>query len=321
MGTNPLIRGQDYRLFLPYPFPSWSVTLPMIYLGPAGVPLSCKGRTTLEGVEHTQDLGLNAMEIQFVRGIQMDEEYALEVGEVARRADIRLGVHSPYYTNIASDDEETIEKSVDKIAASGYFGDIMDAEIVVAHTGFFTSMDEEETRATAIDSAATIRDHFDDDKFVPDLGLEVMGKKQTYGDLDEIITLCQEVDGIRPVIDFAHVHARSGGGLQTADDFHDVFDKLEPLDLDHIHSYFTGVVYEDESEVHHTPIKKSDLDPEPLYEAVLERDLDITIISNSPLVEHDAMELKLALESFLKGRDEDMEDVYPAPAPLQEAEA
>lgn len=293
----------------------------MIYIGPAGVPLSCKGRTTLEGVEHTQDLGLNAMEIQFVRGIQMDEEYALEVGEVARRADIKLGVHSPYYTNIASDDEETIEKSVDKIAASGYFGDIMGADVVVAHTGFFTSMDREETRATAIETATTLRDHFQENKFVPDVGLEVMGKEETYGDLEEIITICQEVEGVRPIIDFAHVHARSGGGLQTADDFHDVFDELETLDLDHVHSYFTGVEYKDESEVHHIPIKKSDLDPEPLYEAVLERDLDITIISNSPLVEHDAMHLKLKLEGFLDGRDEDLADVYPEPAVLEEAEA
>ncbi len=292
----------------------------MIYLGPAGVPLSCKGRTTLEGVLHVQDLGLNAMEVQFVRGIQMDEEYALEVGEAGRDSEVRLAVHSPYYTNIASDDEDTIEKSIDKIAASGYFGDIMKAEVVVAHTGFYTSLDQEETTQKALESATLLRDHFRDNKFHPNLGLEVMGKKKTYGDLDQIVHLCQEVDGLVPVVDWAHVHARSNGGLKTKEDFLEVFETLEPLGLDHLHSYFTGVKYNDGSEVHHTPIKKGDLRPEPLFEAILERDEDITIISNSPLVEHDAMYLKIRLESFLEDRDEDLEDVFPAPAPVDEDE-
>src|SRR5207249_10685237 len=85
----------------------------MIYIGPAGVPLSCKGRTTLEGLQHVQELGLNAMEVQFVRGIRMDEVYAVEVGELAKQLGVKLGVHSPYYTNICSDDEKTIEKSMD----------------------------------------------------------------------------------------------------------------------------------------------------------------------------------------------------------------
>ena len=39
-------------------------------LGPAGVPLSCKGRTIVEGMDDITVLGLATMEIQTVRTSQ-----------------------------------------------------------------------------------------------------------------------------------------------------------------------------------------------------------------------------------------------------------
>jgi deoxyribonuclease-4 len=39
----------------------------MIRFGPAGIPLSCKGRTLRDGIEDVHGLGLNAMEVQMVR--------------------------------------------------------------------------------------------------------------------------------------------------------------------------------------------------------------------------------------------------------------
>ena len=39
----------------------------MIRFGPAGIPLSCKGRTLRDGIEDVHTLGLTALEIQLVR--------------------------------------------------------------------------------------------------------------------------------------------------------------------------------------------------------------------------------------------------------------
>lgn len=285
----------------------------MIYLGPAGVPLSCKGRTTLEGVQHVQELGLNSMEIQFVRGIRMDEEYAMEVGELAKQLGVKLGVHSPYYTNICSDDDKTIEKSMDKIAMSGYFADIMKADVVVAHTGFYTSMSKEKTMEKAVESVTMLRDYFTDNKFSCKLGLEVMGKQQTIGDLDEIVKICKAVPGVVPIVDFAHIHARTNGGLKTKEDFQAVLKKLDSLKLKHIHSYFTGVKYLNGNELNHVPIKKGDLDFTPLVEVILENDYNITVTSVSPIVEHDAMYMKILLERVLERRQLGLGDVYKVP--------
>ncbi|MHB8586581.1 MAG: TIM barrel protein [Thermoplasmatota archaeon] len=293
----------------------------MIWLGPAGVPLSCKGRTTLEGVQHVQELGLNAMEVQFVRGIRMDEEYALEVGEFAKELGVRLSVHAPYYTNLVSDDAKTIEKSMDKVAMSGYFADIMKADIVVAHAGFYTTLSKDATFDLAVQNAGQIRDYFKDNKFACKLGIEVMGKQQTFGDLDLIVKLCEEVDGIVPVLDFAHIHARTNGGLKTKEDFLKIFESLDDLNLKNVHSYFTGVRYANYSELHHVPIKKGDLDFTPLVEAILEKKLDITVVSNSPIVEHDAMYMKILLERVLERQTLSLEKVYKMPAPSTKVKA
>ena len=40
-----------------------------VRFGPAGIPLSCKGRTLKDGLEDIYALELNAMEIQLVRGV------------------------------------------------------------------------------------------------------------------------------------------------------------------------------------------------------------------------------------------------------------
>ena len=39
----------------------------MIRFGPAGIPLSCKGRTLRDGIEDVHNLSLTAIEIQMVR--------------------------------------------------------------------------------------------------------------------------------------------------------------------------------------------------------------------------------------------------------------
>jgi deoxyribonuclease-4 len=249
----------------------------------------------------------------------MDEEYALEVGEFAKELGVRLSVHAPYYTNLVSDDPKTTEKSMDKIAMSGYFADIMKADIVVAHVGFYTSLPKDETYEFAVKNASQIRDYFADNKFACKLGVEVMGKQQTFGDLDLIVKLCEDVEGIVPVLDFAHIHARTNGSLKTKEDFQKVFEQVEDLDLDNIHAYFTGVRYANYSELHHVPIKKGDLDFTPLADAILDSGLDVTVISNSPIVEHDAMYMKILLERVAERRNTGMEKIFKMPAPSTKA--
>ena len=65
-----------------------------IKLGPAGVPLSCKGRTIVEGMDDIISLGLETMEVQTVRMVapQHFEQY-WQAGVLANKTDFEMNIH------------------------------------------------------------------------------------------------------------------------------------------------------------------------------------------------------------------------------------
>ena len=115
-----------------------------------------------------------------------------------------------------------------------------------------------------------------------------------------MIRVCKRVKGTVPVIDLGHIHARCNGCLKKREDFEAVFDKLKVLKLKHYLIHITGVLYEDGNEYYHIPIKKGDMPIEPLLNLILERKYDVTLISESPLIEHDAMYIRLMVERIIQ---------------------
>ncbi len=275
----------------------------MIRFGPAGIPLSCKGRTVRDGVLYARALELDAMEVQFVRGIRMTEEDAEKVREAAEECDIDLHVKAPYYLNLAGD-EQNVEMSFHKIIATGKLGDIMGAQTVVFHPGFYGDLSKEETMKRVVSNLREVRNVFIREGWKPRLGIEVMGKRNVFGSLDEVIEVCKRVKGVVPVVDFAHIHARGNGILQEPEDFQAVFDRLEELKLDHYLIHFTGVHYENGNARYRLPIKKADLKFEPLCEVLLEKNYNCTIVSTSPIMEHDAMYMNIVFDRVKERREQ-----------------
>jgi deoxyribonuclease-4 len=274
----------------------------MITFGPAGIPLSCKGRTVRDGIIYTRNLELDAMEVQFVRGIRMTEEEAVKVRETAEEAQIELHVKAPYYINLAGD-EANVEMSFNKILATGKLADLMGAETVVFHPGFYGELSKEETMQRVVKNVRELRNIFVREAWKPRLGLEIMGKRNVFGSLEEAIEVCQKVKGIVPVIDFAHIHARGNGILQNPEDFVAVFEKLAPLKLEHHLIHFTGIHYENGNARYRLPIKKGDLKFEPLCDVLMDANMSATIISTSPILEHDAMYMNIVFDRVKERRD------------------
>jgi len=275
----------------------------MIRIGPAGIPLSCKGRTNKDGIIYVKKiLDLNAMEIQLIRGIQtMDDEEADFIRKFAEENDIELHVHAPYYTNLAGDDEE-IELSKNKILYSGRLANRLGAKILVIHPGFYGERSKEETMERIIENARDIVSRFKEEKIKVKLGIETMGKQKVFGSLDEVIEVCKKVKGTVPAIDLGHIHARCNGCLKTREDFEKIFEKLKPLKLKHYLIHVTGVLYENGNEYYHIPIKKGDMPLEPLIDIILDNKYNVTLISESPLLEHDAMYIRLQIERAIQKR-------------------
>lgn len=274
----------------------------MITFGPAGIPLSCKGRTVRDGIIYTRNLELDAMEVQFVRGIRMTEEEAVKVRQTAEEAGVELHVKAPYYINLAGD-EQNVEMSFSKILATGKLAHEMGAQTVVFHPGFYGELSKEETMSRIVKNVRELRNTFVREGWTPRLGMEIMGKRNVFGSLEEVVDVCSRVKGITPVLDFAHIHARGNGILQNPEDFAAVFDRLANLKLDHWLIHFTGIHYENGNARYRLPIKKGDLKFEPLCEVLLDRQLSATIISTSPILEHDAMYMNIVFDRVKERRD------------------
>jgi len=269
-----------------------------IHLGPSGVPISCKSSSSIDGVKRVAELGLNAMEVSYTHGIHMSLETAKELGNVAKDLNVELSIHVPYFINLASKDEEKIKASKKRILDSLERGVLMNATIVAVHVGYYGGNKEISTKLI-LENCKDIDEEIETNGWKTLFGIETMGKQKAWGTLDEIIKLCKKMKNIVPYLDPAHMYARDGGFI----DYTEIFDKLKVLKLKKIHSHFSGIRYSlvgigRGNEIHHVPLKQAGPDFEEFAKEVLKRKLNITIISESPILEKDSLLMKKIFEKL-----------------------
>ena len=280
-------------------------------LGPAGVPLSCKGRTIVEGMDDITTLGLDAMEIQTVRTVQPKNfDQYWQAGILSWKSDLEMNLHGPYYAELLGSRRER-NRTLTKMEASMQAGKIVNARHLVYHVGPYG---EYEPGAEANEQVANIfagvvdrvgqiwGDESEEEDYAafpwvhdakPSLvGIETSGRQDLWGTVEEVIDVCNHVEGTVPVLNIAHIHARGHGRMRTSEDYSELFEQVrKKYGGKKFYCHFAGIEHRMGNALHYTQIKKSDLKFEPFAEFLAEEGdwLDITIISDSPLLEHDAM--------------------------------
>jgi len=235
-------------------------------------------------------------------GIVRDYRELAELKAISKELDIFFSIHTPYYMDLISGGEIT-EKSKESIKWSGMLANEMGARVVVTHVGLYGGKSPAKALEVSIANIRELRDWYKKNNIDTNIGIETSGKQEVFGDLDDILAVCKRVSGVIPVLNFAHIHARGNGSLKRREDFQKIFDKAAKVTKEDFYTHFSGVEYEGGSEKRYTPIKKGDLKFEPLAECILDNNFDLTIISGSPLLEHDAMYMKVILERVLTRRE------------------
>lgn len=254
--------------------------------GTAGVPRIIQGGT-VNGIRGVADLGLDAMEIQFVRGVRMQGPMAMEARKVSQERGVLLSVHAPYYVNLLGS-ADVVKNSQQRILQSCRLASIIGASPVVVHAGYGRKTEE------IIKAFKPILSGIADEELKTRIGLETMGRQKQWGSLEEVLQVCAELD-VQPVLDFGHLHARSNGHLKTKGDYLEIFEKIKAVNpglLKSLHCHFTCVDYQKGNEVRHQPIDQESPPFKPLAEVLLELSLEPTIISESPKLEVDAVKMK-----------------------------
>jgi deoxyribonuclease-4 len=235
--------------------------------------------------------GYSACEFGFVSGFWMGYDFAAKLGELARAQGIALSVHAPLAAFMGHAERgRKLNMAVGMLDHTAGLARAAGVEVVVFHPGFLLGRTREEAIDSVVEQLAELRERLaKKDRAVP-FGIEVMGRVRDFGSADDVIEISRRLEWVRPVLDFAHMHATSDGAFLTVDAFADVLaradDVLERGAPFHIH--FSDIQFANRNETKHIPYGDGTLRAEPLREALNRFDRPATIISESPDEESNA---------------------------------
>lgn len=268
-----------------------------LLFGTAGIPISTpKPATSVNGVLRVRELGLDAMELEFVRGVKMSNELAYKVRSVSEAAKVVLTAHAPYYINLNSPDKSKVEASINRILDTARVAHKAGGWSIVFHPAYYGKDPPEIVYDRVKEALKRII------KTLKDEGVEIWVRPETsgglaeFGSLEEVVKLSQEIENVLPCIDFAHIHARSKGKYNSYNEFTEILNYLEKElgkeVLKNMHIHFSGIEYGDKGEVKHLNLEESDFKYRELVKALKDHSIEGVIISESPNIEGDAILLK-----------------------------
>lgn len=280
----------------------------MIRFGPAGNSESfyAQGyKSTLQAPQWLHEMGLNAFEYSFGRGVSLQEETAKRIADQGRAWDVAISAHAPYFINLANPDPEKREASFRYITDSARLVTCLGGDRVVVHVGAEMKM---ERRCALKNCREGLKEAC---RRLDDLGLsqvylcpETMGRKSQIGDLTETLELCLTDARLIPCIDFAHLHALGQGALKREEDFARVLDAMEKtLGMERArqtHIHFSTIEYTAAGEKRHRTFAEEMYGPRFEYLAPLlkERRYEARVICECKgTMAEDALAMKRMYES------------------------
>ena len=236
----------------------------------------------------------------------MKQEDAESLGVEARKNDVLLSLHGSYYVNLCGK-KEVVEASKKRLVACATAANWMGAYVVVFHMGFYGRFEKSYAFKNCVDA---LKDVVETMKSLGiqdvKLGPETMGRVFQVGTLDEILTICEEVEQTQLVIDWSHMHARRQGRFRKVEDFRAVVEEVERRlgteTTRNMHCHFSKIEYTDKGERRHHVLDEARYGPdfEMLAEVIAEFKMRPVIICETPLLDVDAMKMRDIYQRFME---------------------
>jgi deoxyribonuclease-4 len=266
-----------------------------LLFGTGGTPRSAKAPSTIAGIERIAELRLGCMELEFVQGVRMGKETALQVAEVAKKLKIKLTAHAPYFINLNSAEIDKVKASQYRIIQTARIAALCGAESIVFHAAFYGGEPADKVYNTVKQKLAEVLNQLAQENNQVWIRPEVLGKGTQFGTIEEVINLSAELERVLPVIDFSHWHARTGK-FNTYDEFAAILEqiktKLGRKALENMHMHISGIKYGLKGELKHLNLQDSDLNFPDLVKALKDYSAGGFAICESPNLEEDALLLK-----------------------------
>src|SRR3954462_13130042 len=253
-----------------------------IRYGPSGLPEAPTFEETFAALGAE---GYRACEVGLSSGSWLATETAPLFGAAAAAADVVLSVHAPLAAFMGHADRgKKFKMALGMLDHTAGLAQACGARLIVFHPGFLLGRERNQAIADVVDQLGDLRERLEAKGRLVPFGVEVMGRVRDLGTVDDVLAIAAQVDFVRPVLDFAHMHATSDGAFLDAGHFAEALAGadavLEPGAPFHIH--FSDIQYANRNETQHLPYGQGTLRAEPLRDALTQFERPATVISESP---------------------------------------
>ena len=263
-----------------------------LLFGISGLPIGsgAKKFNYASGINYIKSIGLDAMELLFVRNVNVTDKNKNIILKTKVDNDIYLSAHGSHYINLNAEELEKQQQSIERILKSVEALLKVDGRSLIFHPGFYLKGSKQKAYDTIKGNLLKLPY-----KGI-DYRLETTGKRTQFGTLEELVSICREVSSCKLCIDFAHIHARGNGCLKGYNEFAEilqyVLDKLGRSALNDLHIHMGGVNYNEKGEKNHLSLLSSDFNYVECLKAIKDFNVKGCVILEGPLVEKDALLLK-----------------------------
>jgi deoxyribonuclease-4 len=271
--------------------------------GTVGSPISTpkKPGGSVGGVLRSDELGLRALELGWVQSVRVSEDTCLAINSAAQKKDVLISVHAPYFINLNADAEEW-PKSRKRLMDAALYGNLAGASDIIFHPGSYFGKTPDEVLPNTIERLLGCVEELRAAGNPVILRPETMGKSAMLGSFEDTLAMssqiCQVIeDSVKPCLDFAHLHARSGdGAFNTYAEWAHLLEiyanTLGEAALQSLHIHLSGIEYGPKGEKNHLKLADADLDLNALFQALADSGCSGRILCESPAMEDDALVMK-----------------------------
>jgi deoxyribonuclease-4 len=238
-----------------------------------------------EAVELLLERGYTACEIDFEGRFWMDWEFAERLGRRARDEGIVLSVHAPLFAIVGRPEKDKKHRmAVGMLDHTAGVAVACGAEVVVVHPGYLFGRVRDVAIDSVVEQLTEVRERLEGKGRAVPFGVEVMGRVNELGTLEDVLAIATRLDWVRPVLDFAHLHAVTDGAFTDPEPFAAALAaadaEIEPGAPFHIH--FSDISYANRNEKSHLRYGEGTLRADPLAEALRRFERPATVIGESP---------------------------------------
>jgi deoxyribonuclease IV len=258
---------------------------------PLGTPKKPGG--SVGAIEYSKSLGLEALELGWVRAVRVSEETCAAIKGAGEGQCVSLSIHAPYFINLNADETEW-PKSRKRLMDAAHYGNLAGATDIIFHPGSYFMRPPGEVLKVAIPRLQGCVDELRAAGNPVTLRPETMGKSAMLGSLEDTLAMSKAIAGVEPCLDFAHLHARPGDG--TCNTYEEWASYLEMYgkalgkeSLKRLHVHLSGIEYGPKGEKNHLTLEEADLDLKALFRALKDFGCAGRILSESPIMEEDAL--------------------------------